>query len=363
MLSIIAPVYNEAGNLPTFIKAISNSLSEIEHEIIIVDDNSPDGTGKLADELAKEYDTIRVIHRAGKLGVASAIAEGVTVARGEVIGTINSDMQQPPELLPVMLEQIGEHDIVIGSRFVAGGHNEEVLWRRVVSKGAITMARVLLPQIRNVKDPVAGFFLFKREVVADAQMSPESLSGNVSIGIKFLPLLLVKGCYNSVIEVPYTFTRRKSGKSKFALRDYFKYIRFVLNLMKTSGEFKRVAKFCLIGGSGFATNMGLFILLTDKLDLYYRVSAICSWEITMIYMFIMNELWTFRDLRRSGTFNAFKRFLKFNILRLPNQAIIQATLLILTTLLGIQGYISNMIGIMIVMVWNYLASVNIIWRK
>lgn len=363
MVSIIVPVYNEAENLPKLIKAIRGSLNEVEHEIIIVDDNSPDGTGELADELAKEYSSIRVIHRERKLGVASAIAEGVREAKGEVIGTINSDMQHPPELLPVMLGQIAEHDIVIGSRHVAGGRNKEVFWRRLVSKGAIAIARILLPRIRSVKDPVSGFFLFKREVIAEAQISSKSLSGNASIGVKFLPELLVKGCHNSVIEVPYTFTRRKSGESKFALRDYFIYLGYVLHLMRTSGEFKRMVKFCIVGGSGIGINEGLLFLLTDKLGLPYLISAIFSWETTILSMFTMHELWTFRDLKRPGASNIFKRALKFNVVRLTSLAINLAILSFLTELVGLHYLFSALIAMTIVVIWNYLASLNLIWRE
>jgi len=363
VVSIVVPVYNEAENLPKLVKAIRASLNEVEHEIVIVDDNSPDGTGELADKLAKEDGDIRVIRRERKLGVASAIAEGVREARGEVIGTLNADMLQAPDLLPAMLGQIDEHDIVIASRYVAGGHSEKGFWRRLVSKGAITIARILLPRIRSVKDPISGFFLFRREVIAEAQLSSQSLSGNVSIGVKLLPELLVKGCHNSVIEVPYTDEKRQAGESKFALRDYFIYLGYVLHLMRTSGEFKRIVKFGLVGGSGMGVNEGLLFLLTDKVGLPYLLSAAFSWETAILSMFTLHEFWTFRDSRKSGASNILKRALKFNTIRLISLAMNITILYCLTEFLGLYYLVSALIAIMIVFIWNYLASLNLIWRK
>lgn len=363
MVSIVVPVYNEAGNLPKLITAIRASLDGVAYEVIIVDDNSPDGTGELAEELAKEYGAIRVIRRDRKLGVASAIARGVEEARGEVIGTLNADMLQAPDLLPAMLGQIDEHDIVIASRYVAGGHSEKGLWRRLVSRGARAAASILLPRIRGVKDPISGFFLFRKEIIPDTQISFKSVPGNVSIGVKFLPELLVKGCHNSVIEVPYTDEKRATGKSKFTLRDYFVYVGFLLYLARTSGELKRMVKFAMVGGTGMGVNMGLLFLLTDKLGLLYVISAIFSWETSILSMFTLHELWTFRDSRLSGASNIFRRVVRFNAIRLASLAMNLAILSCLTELLGIYYLVSALIAIVIVFIWNYLASSNLVWEK
>lgn len=170
MVSIIIPTYQEAENLPRLIMAIENSLAHIEHELIVVDDNSPDGTGKLAEELTQKYHNLKVLHRQGKQGVASAIVEGVKTAAGQIIGTLNADRQHPVELLPVMLQQIDTHDVVIASRYLEKGCSNDSFWRRLVSRGATTMAHLLLPSSRGVSDPMSGFFLFKRSVIEDAQI-------------------------------------------------------------------------------------------------------------------------------------------------------------------------------------------------
>src|SRR3989338_8361799 len=124
MLSIIIPTYNEAENLEEFIRILEGSLVALEYEIIIVDDNSPDGTGTLAELLNKRYNNISVIHRPKKIGFASAIIEGARVSRGDVIITLDADFQHPIEYLPIMVEKINKFDIVIGSRYISGGRIE-----------------------------------------------------------------------------------------------------------------------------------------------------------------------------------------------------------------------------------------------
>ncbi len=363
MLSIVVPTYKEAENLSRFTTAVRSSLNTTEYELIIVDDNSPDGTGEVAEALAYRYGNIKVIHRERKLGVASAIAEGVKIASGDVIGTLNVDMQHPPQLLPLMLEQARGHDIVIASRYIDTGHNKGSFWRGLVSRGAGTIAHLLLPRIRSVKDTMSGFFLFKKEVITDTQVLSTIPSGNISIGAKFLLQLLVKGHYDSVVEVPYTFEKRKGEKSKFSLRDYFAYLSHVFHLMMASGEFERIVKFCIVGGSGVGINLGLLFLLTDKLGLLYLISAVLSWMGAVLSNFALNDLWTFRDLRKQGFSNIPGRVLRFGAVRLIGLAMNLAILYCLTEFLGIYYILSALVAIIIVMIWNYVASLNLVWKK
>ena len=363
MVSIIIPTYQEAENLPWIITALENSLAHVEHELIVVDDNSPDGTGKLAEELSQKYHNLKVIHRQGKQGVASAIAEGSKTASGQIIGTINADRQHPVELLPAMLQQIDDHDVVIASRYLEKGRSYDSPWRRLVSWGATTMAHLLLPRSRGISDPMSGFFLFKRSVIEGAPILLKPTSTTISTGVKFLLELLVKGRYTSVTEVPYTFGRRQSGQSKFGVRDYIVYPFYLFSLMRQSGELKRIIKFCLVGGSGVGVNIGLLFLLTDILGLLYVISAVFSWLGAATSNFIFNELWTFRDLRKRGAQNILKRAISFISVRFIGFLIYIGILTGLTELLGLYYLVSALIAIAIAMIWNYLASLNLVWRK
>jgi dolichol-phosphate mannosyltransferase len=223
-LSIIVPTYNEAENIPELLNRIEGTLRGESFEIIVVDDNSRDGTADLVEELGEKYGNVRVLRRPGRLGLGSAVVDGVEVADGDMIAVMDADLQHPPELLPRMLEKADEgSDVVVASRYVKGGGVER--WgvlRRLISLGAISLAHLLFPRTRAVKDPVSGFFLFRKSVVDGVRLNP--------LGFKILIEILVKGEYHKVAEVPYIFRSRRKGRSKLDLREIFNYAIFLLRL-------------------------------------------------------------------------------------------------------------------------------------
>jgi len=213
------PTYNESGNLRTLVERISLVT---DSEIIVVDDASPDGTGKLADELAKTH-PMKVIHRSGKLGLASAIIEGFNAASGDIVGVIDADLSHPPELIPKLIEPImkGEADIVLASRYVQGGGEENwPYWRKVTSRGAVLLARGLTP----VNDSMSGYFFMRKSVIDGVKLD--------AVGFKICLEVLVKGRYGKVAEVPYTFNNRKAGKSKLNVLEYTNYLRHLFKLYR-----------------------------------------------------------------------------------------------------------------------------------
>jgi dolichol-phosphate mannosyltransferase len=147
-------------------------------------------------------------------------------AKYRLIAVMDADLQHPPELLPKLLERAKEgYDIVIASRYVKGGGVEGwSLWRRLISRGATLLAHALFLETRKVKDPLSGFFLFRREVVEGIRLNP--------IGYKLLLEVLMKGEYDKVAEVPYVFKMRRRGKSKLDLREILNYALFLLKLKR-----------------------------------------------------------------------------------------------------------------------------------
>jgi len=220
MVSIIIPCYNERDTLPLLIKELNKLYLT---EIIVVDDNSPDGTGLIAEKLARENKNIKVIHRPAKLGLCSAIWDGLQVANKELIVVMDADLQHPPELLSKMIEASKETDIVIASRYIDGSKIIGFgLGRKVLSKLAIGFIHFLFTKTRCVSDVSSGYFLFKRKIIENIRLRP--------IGFHFLPNLLVKTNYNSVIEIPYCFSARKSGKSKMSIKVCLDFIRQIITL-------------------------------------------------------------------------------------------------------------------------------------
>jgi dolichol-phosphate mannosyltransferase len=216
VLSIIVPTYNERDRLPELVSAIfaAYGAEGLDGEIVIVDDNSPDGTGALADQLA-ERQRIRVLHRPGKLGLGTAVIDGFAAASASVVGVIDADMSHPPTLLPRMfaIMQQARADVVVASRYVSGGGTRN--WstmRLLMSRAACLAARGLTP----VRDATSGFFLIRRDLARGVRISAG--------GFKICLELLVRGRPANVVEVPYIFAGRTAGESKMNLKEALGYL-------------------------------------------------------------------------------------------------------------------------------------------
>lgn len=225
-LSILVPTYGERDNLPTLLERIQATLiDDGNYEVIIIDDNSPDGTGKLADELARTYTNVKVVHRRRKGGLSSAVIDGFRMAEGALFIIMDADLQHPPELLAEMLRKsLGGADLVVASRYTDGGGLEGWSpWRKAVSKGATLLAHVFLPSTQKVRDPLSGYFSVRKQVIDGVELNP--------LGYKLLLEILAKGKYSRVIEVPYVFRPRTKGKSKLKPSEYANYLLHLLRLV------------------------------------------------------------------------------------------------------------------------------------
>ena len=216
-VSVVIPTYNEAGGIEKLIARLTQVFSDsgIAGEIVIVDDNSPDGTGALVDSLAGRY-PVRSVHRAGKLGLSSAVIDGWKTCTSKVLGVMDADFSHDPAIVPALVGAIqsGECELAIGSRYVPGGGITNWPWRRrVTSSVAISLARPLT----HVRDITSGFFFCKREVIEGVALDP--------IGFKIGLEVIVKGKYKKAKEVPYVFTDRAHGSSKLNSGEIFNYLK------------------------------------------------------------------------------------------------------------------------------------------
>ena len=344
-ISIIVPTYNEVESLPFLANRIHSCLAGLDYELIVVDDNSPDGTGDLAEKLALE-DPIKVVHRQGKLGLASAVIDGFRHASGDILGVIDADLQHPPEHIPELIRVMDKADIVIASRYVVGGGVEDwTLSRELISRGAKIIPQFLFAKIREVKDPLSGFFLFKKDVIEGVNLNP--------VGYKILLEILVKGNHNNVVEVPYVFQGRERGTSTFNMAEQANYLKHLYRLSRHERETERFIKYCLVGLSGVIVNMGLLALLTEGLNLFYAVSAAIAIEASILNNFTWNELWTFRDRRNPVLASVVSRALKFNLISLIGLGINMGILLLLTEVAGLYYIFSELFGIIAATIFNF----------
>jgi dolichol-phosphate mannosyltransferase len=216
-VSVVIPTYNEAGGIERLIAALSDVFAKasIAGELVIVDDNSPDGTGAVVDGLAGKY-PVRCVHRAGKLGLSSAVIDGWATCTSPIIGVMDADFSHDPAIVPDLVGSIkrGECDLAIGSRYVRGGGiTNWPLRRRITSTVAISLARPLTP----VKDITSGFLFCRRSVIEGVHLDP--------IGFKIGLEVIVKGNYQKAKEVPYVFTDRTHGSSKLNSGEIFNYLK------------------------------------------------------------------------------------------------------------------------------------------
>ena len=223
-ISIIVPTYREAENLRPLTRRVFGALREagLDAELIIVDDNSCDGSAEIVDELRGRY-PVRIVVRTAERGLSSAVLRGFAEARHDILVVLDADLSHPPEVIPELVRCIhrGNADFVIGSRYVTGAHIE-ANWsflRRLNSWAATLLARPLTP----VRDPMSGFFALPRTTLnRAAPLDP--------IGYKIALELMVKARCRTCVEVPITFADRTAGASKLTFAQQARYLRHLTRL-------------------------------------------------------------------------------------------------------------------------------------
>ena len=327
-VSIIVPTYNESQNIVGILKSIRESIPKgIYTETIVVDDNSPDGTGKIVEDYISSIkkiaeNTIDVIHRKAKNGLASAILNGIQNAKGETIVVMDSDFSHPPQIIPKMIEAFKQYqcDLVVASRYITGGNIQG--WttkRKLMSKIATVIAKKGLGV--KIKDPMSGFFAFKKNIIKELNFD--------ALGYKFLLEILVKTKGINVKEIPYCFENRKFGSSKVDSSTIIDYFKSVWKLYK-NGKIKatnekrnsvrflsKAARFFTVGASGLVVNYIVSTLFTSELANFWYIHANVLGIITSISTnFILNKVWTFedRDFSQKKTLSQFGKFSIFSSL-------------------------------------------------
>ena len=215
-LTVVIPTYNERERIAELVTAIADvcGTAGIEVEIIVVDDNSPDGTGVVADELARRF-RMQVVHRLGKLGLGTAVMAGIGAASAERVAVMDADFSHPPSLLPTLHEvsRTTGADVVVASRYVPGGSTGTwPLARRLMSRLGCLLARPITP----LRDPASGYFVIRRALVENVTIK----AGGFKIGLE----LIVRGRARSLVEVPYRFDDRERGESKMSRKEAIGYL-------------------------------------------------------------------------------------------------------------------------------------------
>jgi dolichol-phosphate mannosyltransferase len=226
---IIIPTYNEAENLDPLIAQILALNSCIPLDILVIDDNSPDGTGDIADRLSQTHPNVHALHRPGKMGLGTAYVQGFAWAteRGyDYIFEMDCDFSHHPRYLPTFLEKIRTSDLVIGSRYVKGGRTPDWgLMRKLISRGGNTFARLML----NLKthDCTGGYRCYRREILEHIPWEDINLQG---YGFQVSAVYYVEQMGGKVVEFPIVFEDRRVGQSKMSTKIFIEAFTYVIKM-------------------------------------------------------------------------------------------------------------------------------------
>jgi dolichol-phosphate mannosyltransferase len=364
-LSLILPTFQEASNIQAMLHVVSQTLRSLDglrFEIIVVDDNSADGTAQLALEESAELPEVRVIRRTEEAGLATAVVRGWQASRGRILAVMDADLQHPPDTLRQLVQAMRSGvDLAVASRHVEeGGVSDWSLPRRIVSRTAQLLGLTILPEVvGRVSDPMSGYFMLQRGLIAGKRLDPT--------GYKILIEVIARGALQRVSEIGYVFRERREGRSKATLSIYLQYVQHLLRLRIALLRESRFVRFCLVGSTGVAVDMLILFLLSDPrmLALGLTRSKIVAAEAAIANNFLWNDAWTFADLigAQDSLRRKFHRFLKFNAICLMGLVLSVALLNLQFNWLGMNRYVANAIAILASTFWNYQVNRSMGWRS
>ncbi|GGP19809.1 dolichol-phosphate mannosyltransferase [Thermocladium modestius] len=352
-VSVVLPTLNEAGNVGPLLEGLAAALGG-GVEVVLVDDGSTDGT---VDEAVREAGrlglALKVLERGRRLGLSSAVVDGIKAAGGDVVVVMDADLQHPPEVVPRLVAAVeAGWDAAVASRYVEGGGvGDWPLIRRAVSRGATFLAHLLLPSTRGVRDPMSGFFAVRRSKVVNCLRA----RGEYKV------LLDVLLCVEKVREVPYVFGRRRAGESKLGLAQVLDYVRQVtatsLALLSLSGY--RPLKFAAVGVLGVLVSEAVLHVAWRLIGIPYFASLIPAIEAGIINNYSINRAWTFRD--RPTPYAA--GLARYHVAGLGGTLVNYAASDALHYVLGLNGYLAYIVGVLLGFLVNYVLAESYVFKN
>lgn len=358
-LAIVLPTLNERDNLAPLITRIESALGADGWEVIIVDDNSADGTADAARALALADPRIRVIERIGRRGLASAAIEGMCATAAPFVAVMDADHQHDPALLPAMLEavQAGPYDVAIASRFADGGDASGLdgAGRERLSGFANRIARRITGA--QLTDPMSGYFLI--ETACLRRLAPD-LSG---IGFKILlDILATAKPALRVAEFPLRFGQRLSGTSKLDSGVTFDFLVGLYERLFGQIIPTRFAMFGTVGGLGVIIHFAAFSALFYEALLAFALAQMLATFGAMSFNFWLNNRLTYRDQRLKGARAVLTGWLGF-CLTCAVGALANVAVATLLQARGVHALASVGAGIVVGAVWNYALSSKFVWGR
>jgi dolichol-phosphate mannosyltransferase len=356
-LAVVVPTFNERGNVPELLRRLELALAGIHYEVIVVDDDSPDGTADVVRELARHDSRVRILQRLDRRGLSSACIEGMLASSAPCIAVIDADLQHDEKVLPSMLARLREEklDIVIGTRHAAGGSVGNFAESRAkLSDAGKGLSRLITHA--ELSDPMSGFFLLDRRFFDEVS---RSLSG---LGFKIL-LDLIASSPRPVrlAEIPYHFGERLHGESKLDVLVGLEYLQLLIDKKMGSIVPPRFVLFGMVGGVGVLLHLAVLFLLYRLLQQPFLIAQSVATFVVMTTNFFMNNALTWRDHRLKGS-AAFAGLLKF-YLACAIGAFINVRVATFAAEHSAPWYAAGFIGLLIGSVWNFAVTSATTWRR
>ena len=355
-LSLIVPTYNERANIAPLVDSVRNALADIAWEIVFVDDDSPDGTYDEVNRIAQGEPRVRCLRRVGRRGLSSAVIEGMLVANASVIAVMDADFQHDESKLPEMYSRLisEDADIVIGTRYGEGGSIGE--WskgRSQMSALANRFSRALVDH--KTSDPVSGFFMLKRSVLAEALYDLSQQGYKILIDILTSAHRPLK-----VIEVPYVFRNRREGESKISLIVVAEFGFLLVDKLTRGLIPPRFVLFSMVGSLGLIVHLAVLRIMLG-LDTQFVVGQTVATYVAMTSNFLINNEFTYADRRLRGASMAKGLALFIAVCSVGAIANISVAELAMR---GTQSWsFSGMAGALMGAVFNFGAASAVVWNR
>lgn len=356
VLTIVVPTFNECDNVHPLVERLDRTLANERWEVIFVDDDSTDGTPQVVRELARRDPRVRMIHRIGRRGLASAVVEGVQSSTAPFVAVMDADLQHDESILPQMLERLRRNDVdvVVGSRYAAGGGTGDWSKDRVeISRFASLASRLIVTT--PLSDPMSGYFLLRREAF------DEVVRRLSSQGFKILLDILASGSGRlRVAEVPYVFRQRTHGQSKLDTAVAWEYLTLLLDKLVGRYVPVRFVLFMAVGGAGVLVHMGMLGIATQILQTPFVWGQSVATVTAMTFNFFVNNKLTYRDRRLKG-WKLLTGLLSFYLVCSVGAV---ANVGIANFLFGesYAWWLAGIAGVLVGAVWNFAASAVFTWR-
>ncbi|HLO31349.1 MAG TPA: glycosyltransferase family 2 protein, partial [Anaerolineales bacterium] len=357
-VSVVIPTRNEAGNIEPLLMRVHQAMKGVATEVVFVDD-STDETPEVISKLQDWFPLrITLIHRPPerrKNGLGGAVVEGFQAAQGTWMCVMDADLQHPPEMLPRLLHQAKKSgsDIVMGSRLAAGGDSSSLgFTRNVISHVFALTTRLAFPQrLRQVTDPLTGFFLTKRAALQVDELKPD--------GFKILLEILVSHPALKVSEVPIHFGHRNAGESKASAKETIKFLRGLLRL-RLAGQ-QHFLRFLLVGVSGLVVNSLALAAFTELAGIHYLISAALATQASTLWNFAGTEWWVFG--KRAAERSFWQRLVSFLVMNNGMLLLRGPLLSLLVSRMGVNYLLANLVSLFAMTLLRYFVADQWIWNK